>query len=120
MAIRDKLRSKAAGYLEPDESIQAVFPAQSVSQYMAIISLWIIIAKNAYRVIVVTDKRILVIQAGRFRWTTMKAQLREIPRQTKIGPASGLWYRFDSLGERLYVHRRFHKDVAAADGSPSS
>ena len=116
MAIRDKLRSKAAGYIDPDESIQAIFPVQTVSQYFALISFWIIIAKNAYRVIVVTDKRILVIQAGRFRLTTLKAQLREVPRHTKIGPASGLWYRFDSLGERLYVNRRFHKDVAAADG----
>ena len=38
---------------------------------------------------------------------------------TKIGPASGLWYRTEALGERLYIHKRFHKDIAAADGAPT-
>jgi hypothetical protein len=48
----------------------------------------------------------------------VKDVLRELPRNTLIGPASGLWWRCESLGERLYVHKRFHKDVAAADGQP--
>jgi hypothetical protein len=39
-----------------------------------------------------------------------------LPRQTLIGPAHGLWYRVDSLGERLYINKRFHKDIRAADG----
>jgi hypothetical protein len=38
-----------------------------------------------------------------------------MPRDTRIGVPSGLWWRSDTLGERLYVHRRFHKDVTAAD-----
>jgi hypothetical protein len=47
--------------------------------------------------------------------TTGKEIVRELPRSVKIGPASGLWYKCDTLGERLYIHKRFHKDVAAAD-----
>jgi len=117
MAIREKLRDRAAEYLEPGEVIQEIFPAQTVSQYFALISFWIIIATNSYRTIVVTDHRILVLQGGRFRLTTIKSLLRVVPRQTKIGPATGLWYRFESLGERLYVNRRFFKDVEAADAA---
>jgi hypothetical protein len=43
--------------------------------------------------------------------------VRELPRATRIGPASGLWWKCESLGEKLYVHKRFHKDVEAADAA---
>jgi hypothetical protein len=118
VAIRDKLRANAAPFLQPGENIQAVFCGQTTSQYFALISIWIIVLTNAYRVVVVTDRRVLVCKSGRFRMTPVKEVIRELPRNTLIGPASGLWWRSESLGERLYVHKRFHKDVAAADGQP--
>ena len=92
-----------------------MIPAQTQSQWFALISYWIIIFTNAYRVIVVTDRRILVCRSGRFRLTPVNEVLREIPRATLIGPATGLWYRTDHLGEKLYIAKRFHKDVLAAD-----
>lgn len=115
MAIRDTLRKNAQHLLQPGEEIQAVIPAQTTSQYFALISYWIIILSNAYRVIVVTDRRILVCRSGRFRLTPVKEVVHELPRQSMIGPATGLWYRTDSLGERLYINRRFFKDIEAAD-----
>src|SRR5690242_11941981 len=117
MAIRDTMRRNAEHLLQPGEQIQAVMPAQTTSQYFALLSYWIIILSNAYRVIVVTDRRILVCKSGRFRTTPVKAVERELPRQTMIGPAHGLWYRCDSLGDKLYINRRFHKDIAAADAA---
>ncbi len=117
MAIRDKMKNNAAPHLQPGEVVQAVFGAQTVSQYFALISFWIIILKNAYRVVVVTDRRILVFRAGRFRTALVREVVQELPRATRIGPAHGLWYRCEALGERLYVHKRFHKDIAAADGA---
>jgi hypothetical protein len=120
MAIRDKLRENAAPLLQPGETIQSVFCAQTTSQYFALVSVWIIILTNAYRVVVVTDRRILVCSSGRFRMTPVKEVLRELPRNTRIGPPSGIWWRSETLGERLYIHRRFHKDVNAADGVPAS
>jgi hypothetical protein len=119
MAIREKIRTNAAPVLEPGETIQAVIPAQTQSQWFALISYWIIILSNAYRVIVVTDRRILVCRSGRFRMTPVNGVLRQLPRSTPIGPASGLWYRTDHLGERLYISKRFFKDVVAADASGS-
>lgn len=80
------------------------------------ISYWIIVFSNAYRIIVATDRRIVVVRAGRFSMTTAQEVLRELPRHTQIGPPAGLWYRTDALGEKLYVNRRFFKDVEAADG----
>jgi hypothetical protein len=47
--------------------------------------------------------------------TPIKEVLRELPRSTRIGPPSGLWYKTEVLGERMYINKRFHKDVEAAD-----
>ena len=115
MAVRDKLRSNAAPILQPGETVQSVFTAQTANPYLAILSYWIVIFKNAYRVVVVTDRRILVCRSGRLSTTPVNAVVGEFPRSTRIGPATGVWYKCDTLGVRLYVHKRFHKDVAAAD-----
>jgi hypothetical protein len=117
MAIRDTLRRNAAPLLTPGESVQAIFPAQTTSAYFALLSYWIIILSKAYRVVVVTDRRILVCRSGRFRITPVKEVLREVPRSVTIGPAHGLWYRCDVLGEKLYINRRFFKDIETADGT---
>ena len=88
MAIRDQMAANAAPLLKPDEKIQAVFGAQTVSQYLSLISYWIIIVKNAYRVVVVTDQRILVCRSGRFRTTPVNEVLAELPRTTRHRAAS--------------------------------
>lgn len=120
MALRDKIRKNAERVLAPGENIQAVIPAQTTSGWFALISYWIIILSDAYRVVVVTDRRILVCRSGRFRLTPVNDVLRELPRGTQIGPPHGLWYRCDRLGERMYIHKRFHKDVVAADSALSA
>lgn len=120
MAIRDKMRANAEPFLQPGETIQAVFGAQTTSQWFALISYWIIIIRNAYRVVVVTDRRILVGRSGRVTTTPIKDIVHEVPRATRIGPASGLWYKTEALGERLYIHKRFHKDITEADAAIAS
>jgi hypothetical protein len=119
VAIRDKLRANAEHVLQPGEVVQSIFVGQTTSQWFALISMWIIILKSPYRVVVVTDRRILVCRSGRFRTTPVKEVVAELPRSTRIGPASGLWYKCETLGDRLYIHKRFHKDVAAADAAVS-
>jgi hypothetical protein len=115
MAIREKLRENATALLQPGETIQTVVPAQTVSQYFALLSIWIIVFKNAYRNIVVTDRRILLCRGGRFRLSPVREVLAEYPRNLRIGPAHGLWYRCDAFGDKLYINKRFFKDVATAD-----
>ncbi|MCU1346140.1 MAG: hypothetical protein JWL70_2406 [Acidimicrobiia bacterium] len=117
MAIRDKLRKNAAPLLAPGETIQSIFPAQTTSQYFALISYWIILLKNANRVVVVTDRRILICKSGKITATPVKGIEHELPRSTKIGPATGLWYRFEAPTGKLYVNRRYFKDIETADAA---
>jgi hypothetical protein len=113
------MQANAAHLLQPGEVVRVVFPAQTTSQWFALLSYWIIIIRNSYRAIVVTDRRILVCRSGRFTVTPVKEILGEFPVTTRIGPPSGLWYKCESLGEPLYIAKRFHKDVVAADAQAS-
>jgi hypothetical protein len=110
MAIRDTLRSNAAHVLQPGEVIQAVFSAMTTSPWFGLL-VWF----RGFRVVVVTDRRILVCRSGRFSGDLVKEVIRELPRNTRIGPATGVWFRCEVLGERLYIGNLFHKDIAKAD-----
>lgn len=120
MKIRDKIIVNAQPFLEPGEQVQAAFGAQTFSQYWALLSFLIVMFKNSYRSVVVTDRRILVLNTG--KWSATKAKdIRTVaPRDTMIGPPTGMWYVTEALGEKLYVHRRFHKDIEVADQLRSS
>jgi len=114
--IRDKISANTQQFLDDDENVEAVFAAQTVSPYWVLINFWILIYTRGFRLVVVTDRRILVCRAGRFIITRCTEVLDELPRSTVIGPATGLWYLADHLvDDRLYIHKRFHKDIALAD-----
>lgn len=119
MAIRDKMQQRAAPHLEAGETIQAVFSAQTTSQWWVLLAGVIFLIKNNYRVVVVTDQRIMVNDSGKLAATNSRAVLHELPRSTVIGPPSGLWYTTEVLGETLYIHKRFHRDIEAADAAIS-
>jgi hypothetical protein len=115
MAIRDKIIQKAQPLLQPGEQIQAVIPAQTKSGWLGALGvLWLLLV-NSYRPIVVTDRRILVTDSGRWSMGNPKSVVAEFPRQTRIGPVTGIWAKCTSLGDPLYINKRFHKDVAQAD-----
>ena len=73
--------------------------------------------RRASRLVVATDQRILIFRpnpdgrAGEL--------LGERPRTIVIGPPHALFvfYRTNVVGERLYIHRRWFKNVRAADGA---
>jgi hypothetical protein len=115
MAIRDKMVANAQAYLEPGEVVQSVFGAQTFSQWWALLTLLLVLVKNSYVVVVVTDRRILVGKSGKLTTTKIDGILHTLPRSTRIGPARGMWWTCHSLGSRLYVHKRYHRDVAHAD-----
>ncbi|MEZ5341107.1 MAG: hypothetical protein R2706_06565 [Acidimicrobiales bacterium] len=113
--IREKIAKNAAPHLEPGETIQQVFGGQTANQWLFILGGIFFMLSNNYRTVAVTDRRILIMDSG--KWTTTKAKsvVHSVPRNTQIGPASGLWYRCENLPERLFIHKRYHKDVLAAD-----
>ena len=72
-----------------------------------------------YRIIVVTDQRILVLDTGKMGVKRARGVVVELPRSTKLGPASGIWQKIQLGGEQVRVHRKFFKDIAAADAAIS-
>lgn len=102
-------------HLDPGEELQVVFGAQTVSPYSMSLLFIYFVFKNKYRVVAVTNRRILVCDSGRMKATAAKEVVQELPRTTEIGPARGLWYRCDSLGPTLHVHKRYHRDITTAD-----
>jgi hypothetical protein len=115
MALRDKLARRAAPYLEPGEQIQAVFLAQSgPSPYWILLSVLIVIFAAGYSIVVVTDRAIVVLRAGRMLPTFPKRVHLRGPRTVWFAQPQGLWGKVQ-LDRRYWVHKRFHKDVAAAN-----
>lgn len=115
VAIRERIIEHAQPLLEPGEQIQAVIPAQTKSGWLGALGLIVLLFVNRNRPIVVTDRRIVVTDSGKWAQGKPTKIVATAPRTTKIGPASGIWWRCTSLGEPLYINTRFHKDVALAD-----
>ncbi|OFV81574.1 MAG: hypothetical protein A2W26_03995 [Acidobacteria bacterium RBG_16_64_8] len=117
MAVRDRMRESATPYLEPGETVQCVIGAQTASQYLILLAYVAFVIRNRYRIIVVTPRRILVLDAGKGALTTSKARgvVTQLPRATRLGPGSGVWHVIPVGNEKLRVNRRFFKDLEHAD-----
>ena len=117
MAIRDKLRQNVQPYLEPGETVQAVFPATGgLSPYFLALS-YLLFFWIKYVIVVATDRRILLLRASKLAITKPQELLGTFPRETPLGPVSGLYAKINLGGTRYYVHKRFHEDVKAADAA---
>ena len=120
MALRDSMAASAAPFLQPGEPIQAVFGAQTASQYLAALTgIFVFLNFNRYRVVVVTPARIVVLDAGKVSMKKARGVVMELPRSTRLGPGTGVWHKIPAGPETLRVHRRFFKDLAAADSAAS-
>jgi hypothetical protein len=117
VALRDKLVDRVQPFLEPGETVQCVFLAQAgASPYLAnSFGLLGSILGVKRRIVAVTDRAVLVLEAD-FGGTKPQQVLARLPRSTRLGPVKGVWAKAQVNGEKLYVHRRFHKDVVSADG----
>ena len=118
MALRDSMRESAAQYLRPGESIQAIFGAQTASQWLAALTgVFVFLGLNPYRIVVVTEQRILILDAGKTSMKRARGVVTELPRSTRLGPGSGVWHQVPAGNEKLRVHRRFFKDIETADSA---
>jgi hypothetical protein len=118
MALRDSMRASAAQYLQPGEPIQAVIGAQTASQWLAALTgALVFLSFNHYRIIAVTPARIVVLDAGKVSMKKARGVVTELPRSTRLGPGTGLWHQIPAGRETLRVHRRFFKDLEAADAA---
>jgi hypothetical protein len=118
VALRDSMRESAAQYLRPGEPIQAVIGAQTASQWLAALGGFLVfLGLNRYRILAVTPARIVVLDAGKTSMKKARGVVTELPRSTRLGPGSGMWHQIPAGSETLRVHRRFFKDLEAADSS---
>ena len=116
MGIRDLIQKNASKHLEPGETIQAAFTAQTGPNpnFMFLSTLVAFFAK--YVNVIATDRRILLVKASIWRRSAVGDIIETYPRETKLGPASGrLWSKIELGGNSYWVHRRFRKDAEAAD-----
>jgi hypothetical protein len=114
MALRDKLATRSQPFLPPGSRIRQTFVCQTgPSPWMFLIT-YIVFFFIKYRIVAVTEDAIYVLRSSKMTMTP-KELIATLPRQTQLGPVSGMWGKLDLLGERHWVHKRFHKDIAAAD-----
>ena len=112
------MRESAAQYLRPGEPIQAVIGAQTASQWLAgLTGIFVFLGLNHYRILAVTPSRIVVLDAGQSSMKTARGVVTELPRSTRLGPGTGVWHQVQVGREKLRIHRRFFKDIQAADSA---
>lgn len=120
MALRDKLRERAQPHLQPGEQIQQVFLAQTGPSPYFVLLTYLTLFWNKYFIVVVTDQSITILRASFFKSTFPKGPTpveARLPRQTRMGPVSGLWAKTSTLGPKVWINKRFHSDVEAADAA---
>ncbi|WP_129664604.1 hypothetical protein [Phytoactinopolyspora endophytica] len=121
MTLRDKLPERTRPYLRPGENTEQVFLAQSGPSPYFLLLTWLTFFWIRFYIVVVTDQSIILVRARYIMNTKPKksdAVEARVPRHTRIGPLSGLWASTSNLGpKRLWIHKRFHKDVDAADAA---
>ena len=66
------------------------------------------------RIILATDRALVVVQGGRWRFTPRRV-LDRLDIDTRIGPLQGFWRSTTLNGRRLYVVPRSYPEVHAAD-----
>jgi hypothetical protein len=114
MAIREKMVGRCQPLLPPGETIRHVIYAQAGPNPWFFLLTWLIFLFSKFRIVAVTANSIVVFEASKWS-TTPKQILAVLPRQIRLGPVKGLWGAIHLNGERMWVHKRFHKDVDAAD-----
>jgi hypothetical protein len=115
MALDDKLRERVQAHLEPGESVEQVFLAHGgASPWLVGIAGLLGTLFVRRRIVAATDRSVVVFEAD-WNGTNPQRVLARLPRETKIGPAKGVWATAQLGDEKLYVHKRFHSQIKAAD-----
>jgi hypothetical protein len=115
---RPDLVEAALPFLPAGSDIRQAFIGQTAPSffYFVITYLTGFMSRNKYRCVVVTRDEITVLEStGWSGGAKPQEVVGRMPRHTRLGPVSGRWAEVDLLGERHWVHKRFHDQVAAAD-----
>jgi hypothetical protein len=106
----EKLAERVAPFLEPGEHVQVVFPASDD---------WAPQSSDKRFYIVVTDRAIVVLDIKGLAGHP-SAVYKRYGRNVYLGPLRGtgyIWGSFVLDNDKYYVHKRFWKEVDAADAA---
>jgi len=115
---RADLVERALPFLPEASEIRQAFIAQAAPNFAYFILTYLtgVTSRNKYRCVVVTDDAITVLDSSKWSGGARPQEMvGRMPRHTPLGPVSGRWAKVDLLGERHWVHQRFHDQIAAAD-----
>jgi hypothetical protein len=125
MSLVDRTRARAQAVLDPDETLQAAFAAQTWQPTWAAgifftfgVETAVIktLIKKPLRVVVVTDRRYIICLAGPLSRSKIRRVLEEAPRTRPLAqPHEGTWWTCQSFGKQMWVHKRFFDEVRTAD-----
>jgi hypothetical protein len=115
---RADLVERALPFLPAGSEIRQAFVGQAAANFFFFIVTYLtgIMSRNKYRCVVVTDEAIYVLDSTKWSGGAKPHELvGRIPTHKRLGPVSGRWAEVHLLGERHWVHKRFHDQIAAAD-----
>src|SRR5436309_12085952 len=116
MALREKLRDRVQPLLDPAEQVDSVFLAQTGPNpnLRFLTSLVVFWTKND--VVAVTDRRIAVFRASRWRPARPRRLIDVYPRSASLRDSWGpVWGSLELGGTKYWIHRRFRADVRKAN-----
>jgi hypothetical protein len=115
MGIQARLVNATQSRL-PNEHIQQVFLAQTGAHpYVVTLFGWLRGSMVRRFVVAVTDNAVVVFNAKHRAQAT--TEVRRLPRNTRIGPVSGVWSRVNIGEDKAWVHLQFHNAIRAADAA---
>ncbi|WP_431972623.1 hypothetical protein [Nocardia sp. bgisy134] len=116
---RKDLVERSAPLLPAGSEIRQVFICQTAPSFVFFLITYLTgltMFWNKYRCVAVTQNAIYVLESSKLSGGAKPQQLvGALPRHTQLGPVSGLWGQVNILGQRHWVHKRFHDAIAAAD-----
>jgi hypothetical protein len=115
-----KVRDRVRALVDDGEVVQAAFPAHigPTPWLGGAIGAVVYAFVAKFRIIVATDRSIIVMRASWYRPKTPQEVLERLPRDTRLGPFEGkVWGKVHVAGERHWVHRLYRSEVTAADAA---
>lgn len=115
---RADLVERAMPFLPAGSEIRQAFIGQAAPSFFHFIVTYLtgLAVWNKYRCVVVTHEAIYVLDSTkRSGGAKPRGLAGQMPRESKLGPASGRWAQIQLLDERHWVHKRFHRQIADAD-----
>ena len=119
MEPRQDLVESSAPFLPEGSEIKQVFVCQSAPNFAFFLLTYmtgLTIFWIKYRCVAITQDAIFVLESTKFSGgANPQSLVGTLPRHTQLGPVSGRWATLNLLGERHWVHKRFHDVIAVAD-----